>query len=235
MASFHKKRPGKEIDTIMRKILIVGGGNLGYFLSQALMEDGYSVSLIEKEKEYCRRSCKFARYSRDLRDGTMVETLARGGAGKCDTLIAVTGKDEDNLIACELAKQQFNVPQTVARVNNPKNMDIMKKLGVDITMSPTRIIAGMIEHEVEGAAVRLVADINNSDASINEYKLPEHWSRSGATVQSLNLPEDCVLIYLMRDSLITIPRGNTALMEGDEIVALTVGNTAKTLKKIFEL
>mgnify|MGYP002231957935 CR=1 FL=1 len=90
----------------------------------------------------------------------MVETLARGGAGKCDTLIAVTGKDEDNLIACELAKQQFNVPQTVARVNNPKNMDIMKKLGVDITMSPTRIIAGMIEHEVEGAAVRLVADIN---------------------------------------------------------------------------
>ena len=89
----------------------------------------------------------------------------------------------------------------------------------------------MIEHEVEGAAVRLVADINNSDASINEYKLPEHWSRSGATVQSLNLPEDCVLIYLMRDSLITIPRGNTALMEGDEIVALTVGNTAKTLKK----
>ena len=53
----------------------------------------------------------------------------------------------------------------------------------------------MIEHEVEGAAVRLVADINNSDASINEYKLPEHWSRSGATVQSLNLPEDCVLIY----------------------------------------
>ena len=215
----------------MRKILIVGGGNLGYFLSQALMEDGYSVSLIEKEKEYCRRVANLLDIPVICGDGT----LARGGAGKCDTLIAVTGKDEDNLIACELAKQQFNVPQTVARVNNPKNMDIMKKLGVDITMSPTRIIAGMIEHEVEGAAVRLVADINNSDASINEYKLPEHWSRSGATVQSLNLPEDCVLIYLMRDSLITIPRGNTALMEGDEIVALTVGNTAKTLKKIFEL
>lgn len=219
----------------MRKILIVGGGNLGYFLSQALMEDGYSVSLIEKEKEYCRRVANLLDIPVICGDGTMVETLGRGGAGKCDTLIAVTGKDEDNLIACELAKQQFNVPQTVARVNNPKNMDIMKKLGVDITMSPTRIIAGMIEHEVEGAAVRLVADINNSDASINEYKLPEHWSRSGATVQSLNLPEDCVLIYLMRDSLITIPRGNTALMEGDEIVALTVGNTAKTLKKIFEL
>ena len=219
----------------MRKILIVGGGNLGYFLSQALMEDGYSVSLIEKEKEYCRRVANLLDIPVICGDGTLGETLARGGAGTCDTLIAETGKDEDNLIACELAKQQFNVPQTVARVNNPKNMDIMKKLGVDITMSPTRIIAGMIEHEVEGAAVRLVADINNSDASINEYKLPEHWSRSGATVQSLNLPEDCVLIYLMRDSLITIPRGNTALMEGDEIVALTVGNTAKTLKKIFEL
>ena len=162
----------------MRKILIVGGGNLGYFLSQALMEDGYSVSLIEKEKEYCRRVANLLDIPVICGDGTMVETLARGGAGKCDTLIAVTGKDEDNLIACELAKQQFNVPQTVARVNNPKNMDIMKKLGVDITMSPTRIIAGMIEHEVEGAAVRLVADINNSDASINEYKLPEHWSLS---------------------------------------------------------
>lgn len=110
----------------MRKILIVGGGNLGYFLSQALMEDGYSVSLIEKEKEYCRRVANLLDLPVICGDGTMVETLARGGAGKCDTLIAVTGQDEDNLIACELAKQQFNVPQTVARVNNPKNMDIMK-------------------------------------------------------------------------------------------------------------
>lgn len=217
------------------KILIVGGGNLGYFLSQALMEDGYNVSLIEKKREFCTRIANSLDIPVICGDGTSVETLARGGAGRCDTMIAVTGKDEDNLIACELAKQQFNVRQTVARVNNPKNMDIMKKLGVDITMSPTRIITGMIEHEVEGAAIRLVADINNSDASINEYKLPHNWSKSGATVQSLNLPKDCVLIYLMRDSLITIPRGNTALMEGDEIIALTVGSTAKTLKKIFEL
>jgi len=217
------------------KILIVGGGNLGYFLSQALMEDGYNVSLIEKKREFCTRIANSLDIPVICVDGTTVETLARGGAGRCDTMIAVTGKDEDNLIACELAKQQFNVRQTVARVNNPKNMDIMNKLGVDITMSPTRIITGMIEHEVEGAAVRLVADINNSDASINEYKLPHNWSKSGATVQSLNLPKDCVLIYLMRDSLITIPRGNTTLMEGDEIIALTVGSTAKTLKKIFEL
>ena len=217
------------------KILIVGGGNLGYFLSQALMEDGYNGSLIEKKREFCTRIANSLDIPVICGDGTTVETLARGGAGRCDTMIAVTGKDEDNLIACELAKQQFNVRQTVARVNNPKNMDIMNKLGVDITMSPTRIITGMIEHEVEGAAVRLVADINNSDASINEYKLPHNWSKSGATVQSLNLPKDCVLIYLMRDSLITIPRGNTTLMEGDEIIALTVGSTAKTLKKIFEL
>lgn len=217
------------------KILIVGGGNLGYFLSQALMEDGYNVSLIEKKREFCTRIANSLDIPVICGDGTTVETLARGGAGRCDTMIAVTGKDEDNLIACELAKQQFNVRQTVARVNNPKNMDIMNKLGVDITMSPTRIITGMIEHEVEGAAVRLVADINNSDASINEYKLPHNWSKSGATVQSLNLPKDCVLIYLMRDSLITIPRGNTTLMGGDEIIALTVGSTAKTLKKIFEL
>ena len=78
---FTKKRPGKEIDTIMRKILIVGGGNLGYFLSQALMEDGYSVSLIEKEKEYCRRVANLLDIPVICGDGTMVETLARGGGG----------------------------------------------------------------------------------------------------------------------------------------------------------
>ncbi len=217
------------------RILIVGGGKLGYFLSQSLIEDGYAVSVIEKEREFCTRIANSLDIPVVCGDGTTVETLARGGAGKCDTMIAVTGRDEDNLIACELAKQQFNVRQTVARVNNPKNMEIMKKLGVDITMSPTRIITGMIEHEVEGAAIRLVADINNSDASIHEYKLPRHWSKSGATVQSLQLPEGCVLIYLMRDSLITIPRGNTALLEGDEIIALTEGTAAKELKKIFEL
>lgn len=72
----------------------------------------------------------------------MVETLARGGAGKCDTLIAVTGKDEDNLIAWRACKAQFNVPQTVARVNNPKNMDIMKKLGVVSRCPPPGLTLG---------------------------------------------------------------------------------------------
>ena len=145
----------------MRKILIVGGGNLGYFLSQALMEDGYSVSLIEKEKEYCRRVANLLDIPVICEGMEPWWKRSRARRRKCDTLIAVTGKDEDNLIACELAKQQFNVPQTVARVNNPKEYGYHEEARRGYHDVPTRIIAGMIEHEVEGAAVRLVADINN--------------------------------------------------------------------------
>lgn len=217
------------------RVLIVGGGKLGYYLAKTLLEQGNIVTLIEKD----RRECEYLANDLDIPvhcgDGTMLEVLSGAGAGKCDTFIAVTDRDELNLISCELAKKQFNVPKVVARSNNPKNIDIMKKLGVDYAVSPTKLIAQVIEHEIDGAQVRFISDISSSDVTISEYTIPKNWSRSGIMVKDLNLPDECVLVYGMRNKELMIIRGNTELMAGDDILALTVGGSSKLLKHIFEL
>nr|AMP50891.1 TrkA-N domain protein [uncultured bacterium] len=218
------------------KVLIVGGGKLGYNLAKTLLEEGKEVRLIEVSR------MKGELLATDLDipifcgDGTSVEALAKAGAGQCDAVIATTDRDEFNLIACELAKRQFNVKKTIAKVNNPKNVDIMKKLGVDFTVSPTVLMAGLIEHEIDGAQVRFITDVNNSNVVISEYSIPQNWSKSGTAVKDLNLPEKCLMIYVMRDKDMMIPKGNTELFAGDEIIALTVDNAAKRkLKKTFEI
>ena len=111
----------------------------------------------------------------------------------------------------------------------------MKRLGVDIVLDTTQIITGLIEQEIDGANVKLVADISNSNAMISEYRIPDSWSLSGKKVMEIEVPSDCVLIYVIRAGVLMIPRGNTVLMAGDEITALSIGKSAKKLKQLFEI
>ena len=99
----------------------------------------------------------------------------------------------------------------------------------------TQIIADLIEREIDNSDVKLIADISNSDAIISEYTIPETWKHSGKRVMDLEIPENCVLIYIIRAGSLMIPRGSTLLMAGDNVVALAVGSAAKALKKLFEL
>lgn len=217
------------------KILIVGGGTLGYYLAKNLLEEGNTVRVIEENKNRCETIADDLGIQVLMGDGTRIETLAQAKAGSFDALVAVTGKDEDNIIVCEIAKKQFGIKKTVSRSNNPKNIYLMKKLGIDIAVNTTQIITNLIEHEIDGAAVQVIANISNSDAVICEYKIPENWSQSGKKVMELEMPEDCVLTYIMRNGTLMIPRGSTVLFGGDEVVALAVGNASKKLKKLFEI
>lgn len=217
------------------KIVIVGAGQLGYFLAKSLLEENHIVKIIDSDRKRCEKISSALDVTVYCGDGTRIETLADAGVGKSDAFIAVTDRDEDNLIACEIAKKQFSVRRTISKSNNHKNIALMKRLGVDIVLDTTQIITGLIEHEIDGANVKFVADISNSDAVISEYRIPDNWSKSGKRVMELEVPSDCVLIYVIRSGSLMIPRGNTVLMAGDEITALAVGRAAKQLKKLFEL
>lgn len=126
------------------KVIIVGGGQLGYFLAKNLLVSGHEVKIVDMDKKKCKHIANVLDIAVICGDGTRIETLASAKVSKYDVLIAVTDKDEDNLIACEIAKKQFNIKKTVSRSNNPKNISIMKKLGVDITLNTTQIITNLI-------------------------------------------------------------------------------------------
>lgn len=131
-------------------VIVIGGGKVGYYLARDLVDRGEEVTLVEKDgsrAEWLEGQLG----SIVMRgDGDEMGFLATTGIERADAVLAVTGDDEDNLVALQLAKKRFNVPRTVARVNNPANVDIFKALGVDEAVSATEVLLGALEPKIEG-------------------------------------------------------------------------------------
>lgn len=199
-------------------VLVIGCGKVGYYLARTLREHGHHPTVIETDRQRAKRSANELDMVVYCGDGTTIDMLEAAGCAKMDALVAVTGSDQNNLIACQLAKKLFHVERTVARVNNPKNTAILKQLGVDIALSSTDVLARLIEREVDSAAIRQIVALNKGEASINEITLPDNYRLSGVRLRELDLPEESIIVSISRDDQMIIPRGNTQLMGGDRII-----------------
>lgn len=197
------------------RIVVVGGGKVGYYLVKTLQEHGHEPVLIEQDRRTCRNVANELDIPIICGDGTTIEVLDNAYAQDADAIISVTGKDENNLIACQLAKKLFNVSKTVAKVNNPKNSEVMRQLGIDIVISSTENIVRLLEREVDTSAIKRLVTLNQGQSSISEVKLPEHYVFNGYRLSELKLPQQCVIISISRGSEIIIPRGNAVIYSGD--------------------
>ena len=129
-------------------VIVVGGGKVGYYLSKHLLDRGYEVTLIEKDPRRAEVLNSTLGEIVMVGDGDEMSFLATTGMERADVVVAVTGDDEDNLVALQLAKKEFNVPLTIARVNNPANVEIFKALGVDEAVSATEVLLNALERTV---------------------------------------------------------------------------------------
>ncbi len=212
-------------------IIVVGGGRVGYYLTRALLDEGHEVLLVEKNATICE-TISDELGSVCLRgDGCEAATLAEVGTARADMLIAVTGDDEDNLVACQVAKYKFNVPRTIARIRNPKNEILFKKLGVDVTVSSTNIILEHIEEEVPTHPLTHLLDIRDKGLEIVEIKIPPDSTTVGKPVKELSLPPGSILSLIIRKARKPIvPAANTTLQAGDQIIAVTTPESEEALR-----
>ncbi len=217
------------------KVIVVGGGKIGFYLAQTLLEHGHEPVLIEKDAQTCHRIANSLDLPVILGDGTVLDTLESAGIRECDALIGVSGQDECNLVSCQLAKRYFGVGRTVAKVNNPKNLSVMKQLGVDIPISSTDNIARLLEHEVDTAAIKQLMNLNRGEASLSELELPKNFKFHGKMLSQLNLPVESIVVSIFRDGSLIIPRGNTQLLSGDRMVVLCKSQTMHELCRQLEL
>jgi K+ transport systems, NAD-binding component len=203
-------------------IIIVGGGKVGYYLAKTLAQLKYKITVLETNRDLCMN---IVNATSDLGvnvingDGTNMNFLKDADIESADGLIAVTGRDQDNLIACQIAKKEFNIKKTIARVNNPKNIKIFEKLGVDFAISSTATIVDIIEKEVFISDLKSVMTVGN--LIVNEIKLKPGFHSINKKVKDLELPKDCILISIIRDSNVMIPNGSSVLMPEDEIIAVS--------------
>jgi len=209
-------------------VVIVGAGKVGYFLAKRLCQGKHSVSIVEKDKLICEEIARELEVLVIRGDGCDPRILEEAGAARADVAAAVTGDDEDNLIICQLAKELFHVQRTVGRVNNPSNQQTFAELGVDVPMNSTEIIAKIIEEEISFSDFVSLLSFKRGKLAIVRVDLPKDSPVIDRQVKDVQWPENSVLLSVVRQDDVIVPKGNTVLKAGDDVIALTtVGNESQ--------
>ncbi len=211
-------------------IVIVGAGKVGYFLARRLSLNKHTLSIVENDKEVCEEAAKELDILVVNGDGCDPQILEQAGVLRADVVAAVTGDDEDNLIICQLAKEIFKVNRAVGRVNNPDNEHTFTELGVDVPVDSTKIIAKIIEEEVSFSDFVNLMSFKRGKLAIVRLDLPDDSPVINKAVSDIRLPQDAVLVSIVRGEEVILPKGNTILKAGDDIIALTlIGNEPQLL------
>jgi trk system potassium uptake protein TrkA len=214
-------------------IIIGGGGEVGYYLTKSLLHQGHEVLLLEKG------AARYQGLNDELGpavvrgDACEARTMDEVGAGRADVVIAVTGDDEDNLVICQMAKKRFKVGTTIARLNDPKHEDLFQKLGIDLTVSPTRAILSLIESELPSSRFVSLMTLKNAGIEIIEMRIPEESPVVGSMLRDINLPRSCNLALIIRDKQFIIPTADTKIQARDDVFALVNREGEEELRKSF--
>src|SRR5512135_1396227 len=201
-------------------VLVVGGGKVGYYLAKELIESNHEVVVMEKDRARADQIADEIGSIVIAHDGCEGAYLAEAGATRADVVAAVTGDDEDNLVICQMAKHHFDVPRTIARVNNPKNEELFRHLGVDEIISPTRMILGSIEQDIPVHELLHLAALGDNELEIIEAHLQDGSPAVGRTIADLSMPEGCSLFAVVRDGVAMPLRPDTTLRVGDKVIAI---------------
>jgi trk system potassium uptake protein TrkA len=212
-------------------IIIVGAGKVGYNLSKALIAEGLEILLIERDRSKYNLLAKELGEAIYLGNGCEVSTLKNIGTNRADMLIAVTGLDQENLVACQLAKLIFMIPKTLALVNDPKNEELFKTLGVDLVVNTTNLISALIGHKLNIHVLLPLLTFKNLE--IVQAEITDSSPAVNKQVKDLGLPADSLLIAAIRNENAILLKGDSVILPNDTIVALTTREKENELRKIL--
>ena len=215
------------------KIMIVGGHAKAHFLTKALKENGHQVTVVNKDKEFCRLIAHTYDGVGVYGDGTKPFILRDAGVMEMDTVIALCTDDSSNLVICEIAKKQFKVKNTFAVVNDPKNVRVFKRLGVDKVISSTGILTDMLEYEAVIDNLINYLPLENEKIIVSEYIVDVRSPISGKSLNEVQLPRETVIPYLMRDEKVISVGGTTIFTPGDRVIIICQRHEFDAVTRLF--
>jgi len=213
--------------------IIVGAGKVGYYLAKELVQEGHEVLLVEKDRKAAETVAEEVGDIVLHADGCEIRSMTEAGMGRANVVVAVTGDDEDNLVICQMAKRKFGVQRTIARVNDPRNEALFRELGIDQTVSSTRIIFNLIEQQMETGQVIPLAALKKGEIEVVEADITAGSPVIGTRIGQLDLPPNTLIISVIRDEHALIPHADTKLRQGDSVIAMIKAEREKELRAVF--
>ena len=216
------------------KVAIAGAGNVGTAIAKDLAANGHDVLLIERDPDLVERLRSTVDVTWVAADACEVDSLDAAGMAQVDVAVAATGDDEDNLVISLLAKHEFAVPRVVARVNHPSNQWLFNESwGVDISVSTPQLITALVEEAVSvGSLVRLLK-FERGNAHLVEVTLAEDSPAAGTSLVDLHFPRDATVVAVVRGDRLVVPRGDTVLDVGDEVMVLVTGEAEAAVQQLL--
>ena len=203
-------------------VLIIGGGKVGSHLASLLMSEGYRVKVVEVRRDHIQ-SLKGDLPAEIIvaGDGTDPDVLESAGIRQANVVAAVTGADETNLVIASLARFEFGVPRIIGRVNNPKNAWLYNPtMGVDVSLSQADLMAHLIAEEMSLGDMMTLMKLMRGQFSLVQEKVHPASAAVNKLISTLKLPDQCVLVAIIRKGTLLLPKGETVLQEADEVLAL---------------
>ena len=214
-------------------IIIVGCSETGYHLSKLLMVAGHEVVVVEKSLARCQLMWEELGSVVVQGDGADQEDLKRAGAARADTLVAVTDRDETNLVACQLAKHIFSVGRTIATIKDPRNQTIFRVLAVDVVVNSGDLILGALERSIADQNLHHLMSLRVPNAVLISVTIPEDAAVVGQRLEQVELPPRSFVSLVIRQDRVMTPRADLVLVEQDELYAVTMRDEEQTLYEIL--
>jgi trk system potassium uptake protein len=202
--------------------IIVGGGKVGAYLASLLLSEKHQIKVIEHRKDRIALLEKSIPAEMLVRgSGSDPNVLDAAGIREANVVAAVTGSDETNLVVCSLARQEFNCPRVIARVNNPENAWLYSPdMGVDVALNQADVLAHLIAEEMSLGDMMTLLKLRRGLYSLVEEKVHPTSIANGKAVRDLNVPPRCVLAAIIRKGELIVPRGDMVLQAADEVLAV---------------
>ena len=214
-------------------ILIVGCSTIGYTLGKALLAAGHEITLIEKNP--VRSELMWDEFGSIvvLGDGTDPQILQSSGASRAEAFVAVTGSDETNLIACQLAKTKFGVTHTVSVVKDTKNDPLFHILGINVVVNSTHNIVSSLEEAIPGKPLLHLTQSKIPGLELISVSIPKDSAIAGQTLATLELPPHSFIAIVMKNNRAERPSSDLVLEPHDEIIAVTTPEEESILYDIL--
>jgi trk system potassium uptake protein TrkA len=198
--------------------IIVGAGKVGRNLARELIDKQHEVTLIESSRPRYLAIEEEFEHSVQYGDATELWVLERSGIQRADLVVAVTGDDEDNMLVCQVAKEKYLCDRIIARVNNPRNLDPFRLLGIQPAVSATDLILRLIEHEVPRYGLVHLLALEEERLEIIELEVSPDAPTVGETVADIALPDGSLIISVLRGGTGFVPKADTVIEAGDEVL-----------------
>ncbi len=204
------------------RVILVGGGQMIYFLARQFASKGYHLTVINRQPDEAKMLSQRIPGTVILGDGSDPAVLAEAGARQADVVLSLTPHDPDNLVVCQIAQQMFGVPRTVALINDPDHEEVFRELGVTVAFSTTKIIATLIEESTAFDDIIASLPIAGGKINVTEVALPAEAPAVGQSLRELDLPADSLVATIIRAGQVIVPSGSSRLQAADRLILITL-------------